>query len=256
MRSWLIFSWLISACSFGEKKEQLASFDLTNPSQTFELPKELDEISGISYMEEGMLAAVQDEKGFIYIYDTKNRKIEDRFGFSKNADYEDVVYHKGVFYVLRSDGTIYEYKEGNTREFDTFLDEKSDCEGLALDEGKNQLLIACKGKTQGVDRKKFRAVYGFDLGNKELTKDPLFLVEIKEHFKPSGLGINPKTNEIYLISSQGLLWMLDKDGKEKQTFNLNRNLFRQPEGITFSPNGELYISNEGKKGTATILFFK
>jgi len=32
-------------------------------------------------------------------------------------------------------------------------------------------------------------------------------------------------------------------------------LFNQPEGLTFAPNGDLYISNEGGEGVATILKF-
>ena len=42
----------------------------------------------------------------------------------------------------------------------------------------------------------------------------------------------------------------------EQVFKLDPALYNQPEGMTFAPNGDLYISNEGGEGIATILKFK
>jgi uncharacterized protein YjiK len=36
---------------------------------------------------------------------------------------------------------------------------------------------------------------------------------------------------------------------------LKRSIFPQPEGITFSPNGDLFIANEGDGDGGTILRF-
>ncbi len=37
---------------------------------------------------------------------------------------------------------------------------------------------------------------------------------------------------------------------------LDKKTFRQPEGICFDPEGNLFISNEGQGGKANILIFK
>ena len=46
---------------------------------------------------------------------------------------------------------------------------------------------------------------------------------------------------------------MDRGGKIKALHPLTGSAFEQPEGITFSPSGEMYISNEGGKGQGNIL---
>jgi hypothetical protein len=49
----------------------------------------------------------------------------------------------------------------------------------------------------------------------------------------------------------------DRNGKVKDVYPLDPVTFNQPEGITFTPWGDLLISNEkGEKDAATILIFK
>ena len=45
------------------------------------------------------------------------------------------------------------------------------------------------------------------------------------------------------------------DWCEKRVKELDEKLFRQPEGICFSPEGDMYISNEGQGGKGYILKF-
>ena len=52
-----------------------------------------------------------------------------------------------------------------------------------------------------------------------------------------------------------LLVIADPKGKVEEVFKLDPVMFNQPEGLTFAPNGDLYISNEGGEGIATILKF-
>ncbi|MEH6408144.1 MAG: hypothetical protein V7767_12765, partial [Leeuwenhoekiella sp.] len=49
------------------------------------------------------------------------------------------------------------------------------------------------------------------------------------------------------------LLVLDKNGKPKHVYKLDHDDFNQPEGLTFSPSGKLYISNEGHKDPGNIL---
>ena len=78
----------------------------------------------------------------------------------------------------------------------------------------------------------------------------------KAEFKPSAAGINPVNGKLYIVASVGkLLVIADKNGKVEQAIRLDPVMYNQPEGMTFAPNGDLYISNEGGEGIATILKF-
>ena len=85
----------------------------------------------------------------------------------------------------------------------------------------------------------------------------LRLIESETSFKPSGIAIHPIDGEVYIISSVGkLLIILNRSGKVQNVIELDPKIFRQPEGICFSPKGDMFISNEGQGGKGYILKFK
>src|SRR5690606_25987587 len=49
----------------------------------WEMPKELDEISGIAWVGENQIACVQDEDGIIFIYDLTTNAVEKTINFAK-----------------------------------------------------------------------------------------------------------------------------------------------------------------------------
>ena len=50
-------------------------YNLSSPTKTYTLPATLNEISGITILNNNEIACVQDELGIIYIYDLKEGKI-------------------------------------------------------------------------------------------------------------------------------------------------------------------------------------
>ena len=64
---------------------------------------------------------------------------------------------------------------------------------------------------------------------------------------------NPKTGEMYLTGgSNSTLLVLNNSAKSNYFTPLNPAEFVQPEGIAFSPEGELYIATEGTKDPGKI----
>jgi len=273
--------------------DDLFKYDLESPDNRYKLPDYLNEISGLSYYGKGKIACVQDEKAFIYILSLEKEKIIERYDFGSDADYEDICVVGSTAYILRNNGHIYRIKkfkkkDRKVKKFPTPLKEKNDTEGMVHDPGLNSLLIACKG-SPSIEKENlyegYKAIYRFDLEEDELLREPyllidlqrldsyidrsaftkfsvriargLHLIESETSFKPSGIAIHPLDGEIYIISSVGkLLVILNQSGKVQNVIELDPELFRQPEGICFSPKGEMFISNEGKGGKGYILKFR
>jgi uncharacterized protein YjiK len=268
------------------------SYDLHNPDERYLLPKYLREISGLAYYEENKILCIQDEKANIYVLNLDKKEIVNKYDFGTDGDYEDIAVIGKTAFALRSDGQIFaienfEKENRKVLEYKTRLSGKNNTEGMAYDKYTNSLLIACKG-SPAVEKDKpydgYKAIYKFDLGDMKLVREPEFLFDLnrpgsfkdsvifneyslrikktlqlrKGHtsFHPSGLAIHPVNNEIYLISSIGkMLIILDRHGKVAGFHNLSNKIFIQPEGICFSPSGDLFISSEGQGGNGYILKF-
>ena len=271
-----LFLICIMPFSCNSVSRDVSSFDdfpyhLNEPDQVFKLKSELEEISALTYLEDHKLACVQDEDGILYIFDTHQGEIVSKYNFGDGGDYEGIEVVGNTAYVLRSDGTLYEIlnfsdNAPKVNTYETPLNAKNDTEGLGYDPTQNCLLIACK--EQGfIDEKSDdqRAVYRFDLENKTLIQQPYLVIEEgklaartrkKISFHPSGIAVHPLTQELYIIASNGkLLVVMDTNGNILAAKSLPANVFNQPEGICFAPDGTLYISNEGRDGNGNILRF-
>jgi len=240
----------------------------------WDMPNQLNEISGMSYIGKDSIACVQDEEGIIFIYSLDTNELVHQTNFAKAGDYEALTTLDSTAYVMRSDGDIFEIKnylkaDFSVENFDTFFSGKNNIESMTTDAKENRLLITAKNRDPRSED--FKGIYSFDLEKKTLSRNPVYNISLKDplfqpkhgndddalelaSFSPSDIARNPKTGEFYIIQSKPpQLLIMDGKGKLVKIHHLHSESFPQPEGITFSPEGTLYISNEGKKGTATIL---
>jgi len=242
-------------------------FDSENP-EIIKLPKDLTEISGMTMTPDGRLFAQQDENGIIYQVDYANGNIIKRFSLGNpviKEDFEDIVFANNNFYLLKSTGVIYEFDEGVDGEsvefkvYKTELNHANDVEGLCFDAETNSLLLACKGAS-GTGDNEDKTVYSFSLDSMKLNKVPRFILsleEIKKNFNPSGIEKNLFTGTYFIIAANGNeIIELSKDGNILGRHVLPADIHMQPEGITFSKDRNLLISNEGKSGKGYIVVYK
>jgi uncharacterized protein YjiK len=248
----------------------------------------------LSYIDKKRIACVQDEKGNIYVFNLKTGEIEQKVSFGTDGDFEGIEIIENDAWILKSNGTLYEVKdylkdtEPHVKKNTTVLSAKNDTEGLTYDLINNKLLIACKGHPFVGDKagKEFKAIYSFNLKTRQLDLNPFLLIEmdtIKYYknyntvarlgiellayfnsskgdvsFQPSGIAIHPISGNIFVLASVGnLLVVFSRKGEMLAMIELKSAHHPKPEGICFSPDGTLYIANEGDDNDkGTILKFK
>ena len=107
-------------------------YSLKEPDQTFKMPKDLEEISGLGISEDGeTLVAIQDEDGKLFIISRYTGEVVNEIGFWKDGDYEGVEMVGSTAYVVKSSGTLYEVTnpgalEQEVEKYNFFLDDSND----------------------------------------------------------------------------------------------------------------------------------
>ena len=239
-----------------------------NVAARWELPHVLQEISGISWLSNDRIACIQDETGTVFIYNLKTKQIEKEIAFAGAGDYEGIALIQNTAWVVRSDGQLYEVADiyatrPSIKEYATGMTEKQNIEGLCYDKSASRLLLAVKDKD--LTSEDYKGVYAFDLKSKKLVQEPVYKISVtneqikqsgkkkKSQVLPSAIAIHPGTGNLYITDGpKSMLLMLDSNGNIASVLELGKE-FLQPEGITFSPSGEMFISNEGGKGNGNIL---
>ncbi|WP_373058311.1 hypothetical protein [Zunongwangia sp. H14] len=238
----------------------------------WKLPDELDEVSGIAWLEDDKIACIQDEKGNIYIYNPATSQIEKEIKFAGHGDYEGISVKGNTAYVVRSDGRVYEVtnflkKTPEVHIIESGLTRKQNIESICVEAGR-RLLLGTKYEEENTDQ--YKGIYAYNLTKKHLIKDPVIKIKMRDKIfeafedkdpekvmSPSDIAIHPDSGEIYIVDGRRpKLLILSPSGMPEKLIELDKDDFAQPEGICFSPSGNLYISNEASGGTANILEVK
>ena len=262
------------------------SYNFDEPDKKFALPDTLREVSGLTVIDENTIACIQDENGILFIYDMKEKEITDQIPFAADGDYEGVTHVGNTMYILRSDGVLFEMEDYTAKKIrvDSIVTHipAMNSEGLCYDKEHNLLLVACK-VADSKDLKNKRMIYGIDLKTKTILPEPVYAIDIndlkafaqKHHvdlpvrikkkgalpepmvkFRPSAISIHPKTKKLYMLSAADhLLFVFDRKGTIEHMELLDEELFNKAEGISFLPNGDLLITNEGQEKKPSLLRF-
>jgi uncharacterized protein YjiK len=277
----IILSAFVNVLAFqgcAENKNKVNSspqdYDLESPSVLY-LNDVLAEISGIYfYPKDSSVFAISDESGYLFKIHLNKDFITQRWKFDKSHDFEDVFYRGNAFYILESNGNIHTLQfstRGDTITTQTSLfpedgKGKNEFESLYYDSFRKSFVMICKDCKS--DKKNTVSAWAYDPESNNFTAS-LFAINVdliaaktgdkKLKFKPSAATINPLTGDLWILSATNMLLVIaDGDGNCKEAFRLNKGIFTQPEGITFTPSGDLIISDEAgsKYNSAALLIFK
>ncbi len=274
--------------------QQPLPYDFDQPTKKYFLNEDLEEVSGLSWFGEDQIACVQDEQGRVFIYNLEDKKTTRWIKFGKGGDYEGIEVVDSTIYVLRSDGILfyfplsqdsndYTIEESSVRQFQVSVPGENDVEGLGYDPQRKQLLLAFKNKVDEEGKSgKDKPVYAISLTDTLSSNYPVWTITEKQlkqffahhaeepgeekgkkgkkgdwlAFKPSGIAVHPITRQVYLVASEGKkLVILSQKGEIQAVVKLSPRMLKQPEGICFAPNGDLYIASEGRGEDGFILKF-
>ena len=240
------------------------------PVARWVLPSSLDEISGIALTPDGRLLAEQDERAQISEIDYRRGVITKQFVVGSptiEADFEAIAVVGDVIYLLESNGTIYEFREGNNgarvdyTTHDTRLGKECEFEGMAYDSTLNALLLACKN----VGTKHLRdsmVIYRWKLqgGGDRISMLTVPLSALlpsmgKKEFHPSDITVDPFSGNYVIIGSaeKGIV-EITPAGQVIFARKLPGD-HDQPESIAITRDSLLIIGDEAKNRPAVLTLY-
>jgi hypothetical protein len=270
----LATAFSLASCHSTTPPEDLSSpagYDLRSPS-TLKLPGYLDEISGLAYYpKDKSTFAINDEKGWLYKIFLHDKMPIQRWKYAPGDDFEDLALYDSTFYVLQSSGNLiaarFTGKDSvDVTQYPLEIEGKNEFEILYLDTVGKRLVMLCKDCDR--DKKNSLSAFAFDLETKKFVPTPAYVMDVqkiatmmgeeKVKFKPSAASIHPLTGKLFIISSiNKVVVVASREGVPEKVHRIDHKLFKQPEGMAFTPEGHLIISNESADiGAANIFIFK
>lgn len=262
-----------SACGKSTTPPQRgSSFDAMDVVQ-WNLPKRLDEISGLALSDDERLFAHNDERAVIYEIDWHRGSVSKAFALGDpplQDDFEGIAIAGHDFYLVTSDGVLYRAAEGGDgahvayERIDTGTGQRCEIEGLAYDVRRALLLLGCKAPREASLRGRV-SVFAWAPERRAIDERASFSVPEKPfaaaieatHFNPSSVEVSRDGSRLYLLGGrQRGLAEVDLNGGVVAVTRLPARQHRQPEGLAMGPDGEMIIADEGGGGRATLAIYR
>ena len=239
----------------------------------WELPAALREISGLAATPDGRVFAHGDERAIIVELDVRRERATKTFAMGRQGapgDFEGIAVANGRFWLVTSDGILYESREGENgthvpfRMYDTGVGTQCEVEGLAHDPAADALLLACKTPRVRALRGMV-AVFSWSIPRRALVSrsgvrmraDSLARSAGVSTFHPSGLERDPTTGHWLLVAArERAVVEITPDGDVVAGAALSRRGHRQPESIAIASDRTLLIGDEAAGRRATLTMYR
>lgn len=265
---WTLLPWLLLGAAEPPQAQHppvSQRFHLSAPARQIQLPRRLDEVSGLTFTHDGRLLAHDDERGVVYTVDPQSGAVDRGFQLGSPVvrdDMEGAASAGERLFLISSRGLLYEFRavgEGETspvRITDTRLGASCEAEGLVYHRASNSLLVACKTLTPPSDEVRIHFVpLDADAPAPPPLRIPLDALSPWGHrgpLNPSGVEVDPRTGTLLVVAArQERLLEVDLTGRVLDLVALPRE-HRQPEGIAIGPDGRLWIADEAGTGRAYL----
>jgi hypothetical protein len=235
------------------------------------MPKELNEISGIAFLDDHTLACVQDEKGIIFLYDLQKSEVIQRITFAGNGDFEGIALKGKNAYVVTGDGLLYEVAnfltDPEVNLYSLSLPNEAESEAICYDSISGRLLLAFKNhRKDGINP----GIFTFDTEKKAFTDTAVIQVDFRsaalrkkdrDHYRklwePADLAVGADGTIFMIDAINGHLMQLTPQGKLEKLILVDRKTIRHPEGIAIATDGSIYLCNDANnEGKGKIVKWK
>jgi uncharacterized protein YjiK len=239
----------------------------------WDLPEALREISGLAATPDGRLFAHGDERALIVELDVGSQRVKKTFTLGRQPvrdDFEGLAISDERFWLVTSNGILYESAEGanggfvSFRTHDTGVGALCEVEGLTVDPRANALLIACK-EPRAKALRGMIAIFTWSIPRRALVNRMGVRVRANlvaratgvATFHPSGIERDSTTGNWLLIAGrERAIVELAPDGRIIAGAALMRRGHRQPEGIAIVRDRTLFIADEAAGGRPTLTTYR
>lgn len=235
------------------------------------LPDVLREVSGVAFFDDGRIVAHNDERARIYVIDPIRGVILKYFNLGKGgivADFEAIAVAGADMYLLRSNGDVYQFREGGDRETVEFtkhgtnLGKECEFESLDIEPGTGAFIMACKRIDKKSERNTLK-IYRWlrqPGGAASVSSVSVPLAEAIgsndwKGLSPSDLAIDANTGNYLIVTGpEKALIEITPAGQVVRSMPVPGDP-QQPEGIAITRDGVLIISDEGVARPASITMY-
>lgn len=242
------------------------------PYRQWQLPGELDEISGLAVTADGRLLAVADEAAVVYELDYEAGRLVKAFALGHptvRGDFEGIASLAGRVWLVTSDGLIYESAEGEDGErldyavHETGAGRLCEIEGLAGRPAEGLLLLLCKQLRRGAELEGpvlfAWAIEARAMAERQalpLPERDILQALQGDRLRPSGVAVDGRSGRLLIVAARPkALAELALDGSLVFAAGLVPDRHRQPEGIEILPDGRLLIADEGDGRRARLTVY-
>jgi len=241
------------------------------PDARWRLPNTLREVSGLATSADGRVFAHGDERAVILELDAGRQRATKAFAMGPRGvpgDFEGIAIADGRFWLVTSNGVLYESAEGadgaevTVRTHDTGVGAQCEVEGLAHDPTANTLVMACKEPRVRALRGVV-AIFSWSIPRKTVVRTLRMRADLlgravgASSFHPSAIERDSTTGHWLLLAArERAVVEITPEGSIVGGVRLPRRDHQQPEGITIASDRSLLIADEGGGRAGTLSVYR